>query len=56
VKISSDDSSATVHAPIDSDSQFINSATSKKEEETCFIEAQPTDYRFILDEEGIVAH
>jgi CheY-like chemotaxis protein/class 3 adenylate cyclase len=40
MKISSDDSSATVHAPIDSDSQPIISATSKKEEEICFIEAQ----------------
>jgi len=40
MRISSDDSSATVHAPIDSDSQVINSATSKKEEEICFIEAQ----------------
>src|SRR5215831_8344165 len=40
MKISSDDSSATVHAPIDSDSQLINSTTSKKEEEVCFIEAQ----------------
>ena len=40
MKISSDDSSATVHAPIDSDSQPIISTTSKKEEEICFIEAQ----------------
>jgi two-component system, OmpR family, response regulator ChvI len=40
MKISSDDSSATVHAPIDSDSQLINSATSNKEEEICFVEAQ----------------
>jgi len=39
MKISSDDSSAAVHAPIDSDSQLINSTTSKKEEEICFIEA-----------------
>lgn len=30
MKISSDDSSATVHAPIYSDSQLINNATSKK--------------------------
>ena len=38
MKISSDDSSATAHAPIDFDSQLINSAT--KEEEICFIEAR----------------
>jgi two-component system, OmpR family, response regulator ChvI len=40
MKISSDDSSATVHAPIYSDSQLINNARSKKEDEICFIEAQ----------------
>ncbi|MGA9153439.1 MAG: adenylate/guanylate cyclase domain-containing protein, partial [Candidatus Nitrosopolaris sp.] len=37
MKISSDDSSAT---PIYSDSQLINNAKSKKEDEICFIEAQ----------------
>ena len=42
MKISSDDSSATVHAPIYSDSQLINNARSKKEDEDeiCFIKAQ----------------
>jgi len=40
MKISSDDSSVTVHVPTDSDFQLINNATSKKDEEICFIEAQ----------------
>ncbi len=40
MKISSDDSLATVHAPIYSDSQLINNARYKKEDEICFIKAQ----------------
>src|SRR5215467_2491003 len=40
MKISSDDSSTTVHTPIYFDSQLINTARSKEEDEICFIEAQ----------------
>jgi two-component system, OmpR family, response regulator ChvI len=40
MKITPDDSSTTVHAPISFDSQLINTAMSKEEDEICFIEAQ----------------